>query len=417
VQKPQVIVVGAGAAGIIAAWRAATLGARVLLLEKTPRLGTKILISGGGKCNITHDGDLRDVLRAFRKNEATFIRPACYRFTNKQIVEMLTGRGLRVYTRADGRIFPVDRTAKDVVAILESYLTEVGVEIGLNTPVTGLLSDGSRINGVCVQNADIKAQAVIVSVGGSSYPNSGTTGDGWKWARDLGHTIVKVQAALAPIYLAEAHPDRSGVSLRDCVLKARLNGKEIARWRGDLLFTHQGVSGPTVLGISRVVAENERMGDILLEVDLVPDKTFEALSSKLQKHVSENPKKLLGSYAEQFAPNRLVDDLLMDASVDSSTPGPRVDKKSRNRLIEVLKAWKLGTVRIVPLEKGEVVAGGISLGEVDPQTMESKKVKGLFLCGEVLDIAGPVGGYNLQAAFATGYVAGETVAKTVQPGD
>jgi predicted Rossmann fold flavoprotein len=412
VREPDVIVIGAGAAGIIAAWRAATLGAKVLLLEKTTRLGTKVLISGGGKCNITHDGPLEDVLKAFRPNEARFIRPACYRFTNRQIVEMLTSRGLEVYTRPDGRIFPVNQTAKDVVAILRGYLDRAGVETRLDSPVKGLSALENSIKGVLVGDEQIKCSKVIVAVGGSSYPNSGTTGDGWKWMKDLGHTIVKVRAALAPMYLElEGEPDRAGVALRDITLKARLGTKEIERWTGDLLFTHQGVSGPTVLGVSRVVAERFGEGEITLEVDLLPGKTFEALTEEVRSFQQANPRKQISSFVEPLLPSRLVGDLLKDCGVEPSTICSSFDKKARNRLVATLKGWSLGKVRHVPLEKGEVVAGGVSLEEVDSQTMESKLVRGLYLCGEVLDIAGPVGGYNLQAAFATGYVAGDSAAK------
>ncbi|MEA2554645.1 MAG: hypothetical protein QOJ65_2821 [Fimbriimonadaceae bacterium] len=409
-----VVVVGGGAAGIIAAWRAAQLGAKVLLLEKTARLGTKILISGGGKCNITHDGELEDVLRAFRPIEARFIRPACYRFTNREIVEMLTSRGLEVYTRPDGRIFPVDKTAKDVVAILRGYLDDAGVDVRLDCPVTGLVLDQERVAGVQVGEDRIAAKAVIIAVGGSSYPNSGTTGDGWKWAREVGHSIVKVRAALAPMYVEIGEgwsDDRSGVALRDCVLKAKLEGKEIARWRGDLLFTHQGVSGPTVLGISRVVAERWGEGAIALEVDLAADASQEQVGEDVLAYTQKNPRKTLGSLAERFLPQRLTDALLADAEVPSTTIGGQLDRKARNRLVSAIKGWRIGQVRHVPLEKGEVVAGGVALDEVDPHTMKSKKIEGLFLCGEVLDIAGPVGGYNLQAAFATGFVAGETAAE------
>lgn len=417
--EPDVIVVGAGAAGIIAAWRAAFLGARVVLLEKTPRIGTKILISGGGKCNITHDGPIETVLKAFRPNEARFIRPACYRFQNHQIVEMLTNRGLTVYTRPDGRIFPVGQTAKDVVHILHSYLDEVGVDIWLEHPVTGLISEGARLTGVRYRcpgqpEREIKSSSIIVSVGGSSYPNSGTTGDGWAWARPIGHTVVKVRSALAPIYLElgqDLLSSRSGIALRNCVVKARQNGKEIARWEGDLLFTHHGVSGPTILGISRVVAERQPDGPIHLEVDLAPNKTFETLSSDLLSNVNQHPKRLVASFVEEFVPRSLVDSLMADSAITRDTVGFRFEKKSRNRLVTTLKGWSIGPVRAVPLEKGEVVAGGISLDEVDPHSMASHVVGGLYLCGEVLDIAGPVGGYNLQAAFATGFVAGESAAK------
>ena len=405
-----VVVVGAGAAGIMAAWRSATLGARTLLIEKTNRLGTKILISGGGKCNVAHDGELEDVLRAFRPNEARFIRPACYRFTNRQIVKMMTDRGLRVYTRPDGRIFPIDQTAKDVVAILARYLADASVEILMSTPVTRLLHEQGKVLGIMTDKGEIRCPRVIVATGGSSYPNSGTTGDAWPWARELGHKIVKVRAALAPIYieLEETSP-RAGVALRDIVLKARQGTREIARWRGDLLFTHRGISGPTALGISRVVAEHMESGQVALEVDLAPDKTFEELGAALKDWAEKNPKKRLTTLAEEFVPKSLAEDLLTSANL-ANLSSIELGAKAKNRLVESLKGWKLGPVRTVPLEKGECVAGGIDLAEIDPKTMKSKIVEGLFLCGEALDVAGPVGGYNLQAAFATGYVAGEEAA-------
>lgn len=407
------MVVGAGAAGIVAAWRAASLGARTLLVEKTSRLGTKILISGGGKCNITHDGPLEEVLRAFRPNEARFIRPACYRFTNRQIVKMLTDRGLNVYTREDGRIFPVDQTAKDVVAILRSYLDDAGVDVRLETPIKEIVAVEGKIKGVRTEDDYFQSPKVILATGGSSYPNSGTTGDGWPWAKSLGHSIVKVRAALAPIYLNHADlSPRAGVALRDVILKARKGTKEIARWRNDLLFTHRGISGPTALGISRVVTVEMESGVVTLEVDLVPDETFESLSSILKQWCVANPKRKVAGFVEDYAPKSLSDDLMDAARVSPEATVPTFTQKDRNKLIETLKGWKLGPVRVVPLEKGECVAGGISLDEVDPQTMRSKLVDGLFLCGEVLDIAGPVGGYNLQAAFATGYVAGETAARS-----
>ena len=404
--------VGAGAAGIIAAWRAASLGARTLLLEKTNRLGTKILISGGGKCNITHDGELEDVLRAFRPNEARFIRPACYRFTNRQIVKLLTDRGLRVYTREDGRIFPVDQTAKDVVNILRRYLTDVGVEVRFNVAVTALESDENGISGVRAGALAIAAKSVIVATGGSSYPNSGTTGDAWPWARELGHTIVKVRAALAPIYL-DVDPERAGVALRDVILKARVGSKEVTRWRGDLLFTHRGISGPTALGISRIVTEQLEQAPVHLEVDLTPDWSFEQASRELQAWRQLNSRKQITQFLETIVPKSLCATILEAANIDKSTAAAALSQKSHNRLVETIKGWSLGQVRTVPLEKGECVAGGVSLEEVDPKSMESKLVPGLFLCGEALDIAGPVGGYNLQAAFATGYVAGESAARRV----
>lgn len=407
-----VIVIGGGAAGIIAAWNAARNGARVTLLEKTERLGTKILISGGGKCNITHDGPLEDVLKAFRPNEARFIRPACYRFPNTEIIDMLTSRGLRVYTRPDGRIFPVDQTAKDVVAILAGYLGRENVDVRLRTPVLDV-SRAADAWVVRTPNETLSADSVILTVGGSSYPKSGTTGDGWPWARKLGHTIVPVRAALAPIDMESKFSYPPGVALRDIVLRARLNGKVIARWRGDLLFTHHGISGPCALGVSREVVEARQIGPVELEADLEPNTPFEEVQATIHLRAREHHQKFASSLPMGGIAESLVPLLLGSAGILVDCKLQTLSKKDLNRIVEAVKAWKLGTVSGVPLEKGEVVAGGVSLEEVDPKSMESKICPGLYFAGEVLDIAGPVGGYNLQAAFATGFVADESAAKRV----
>lgn len=405
------IVIGAGAAGIIAAWKAATEGANVLLIEKTDRIGTKILISGGGKCNITHDGSINHVLSAFRKNEANFIRPSCFRFTNEDVIDMLTERGLRVYTREDGRIFPVDQTAKDVVAILESYLREVGVHIKLNSPVEEIVAPGGRIQGVRVGGELIPCDKVILCSGGSSYPKSGTTGDGYVWAKNMGHTIVPITAALAPVeLLVKGERIKAGLSLRNIILKAKLNGKEIARWQNDLLFTHRGVSGPTVLGITREIAERWQEGTHTLEVDFFPKQNFDQLLESANRFKASNPNRLFRHFIDGEIPSAIVPILLESVDIWLDTKNQYVSKKQISLLVQTLKSWQIGEVIEVLFDKGEVVAGGVSLDEVDPQTMRSNLVKGLYLAGEVLDIAGPVGGYNLQAAWSTGFVAGETAA-------
>lgn len=414
----QIVVIGAGAAGIFAALRAAEICAmgsrakggdtRVIVLEKTSRIGTKILMSGGGKCNVAHDGPLEEVLRAFRPNEARFIRPACYRLTNQDIVSFFVDRGLRVYTRPNGRVFPIDQTAKDVVAILHRELDLYKIDVRLNTPVLEVLRDEHGVIGVETPQETILARRVILAAGGSSYPKSGTTGDGFTWAAALGHSIVPVRAALAPILMADWRwRHLSGVSFRDCVLKARHTGKEIARWRDDLLVTHTGVSGPCALGISREVAEKE---NVKLEVDVLPDRSFEEVSSALISYGAAHPRRLVATYLQDMLPERLVSELLKDASVSCEQVFADLSRSSRNRIVEILKGWALGEAQEADLEKGEVVAGGIALDEVDPKTMESRICPRLYCCGEALDVAGPVGGYNLQAAFATGWVAGESAA-------
>ncbi len=426
-----IVVVGGGAAGMIAAWRAASRGIPTLLLEKKNRLGTKILISGGGKCNLTHAGTMEEIRAKFRPNEGRFLRPSFYRFTNEDYLDLLRKQGMEVYTRPDGRIFPVSPAdAKDVAAAMETILREAGVQIHLETPVSEVLVDGnegsggeergelvSRVSGVRLESGELlTTNHLILAVGGSSYPATGCTGDGWRWMGTLGHTIVPLRAALAPLYLDPIPPaEWSGVALRDCLLRARVQnpdgvrGKERMRWRGDLLWTHKGLSGPTALGVSREIAE-AIPADSMVEVDVVPDIPQDRLNEQLVAHCKTYPRRSVADFVEPFLPNRLVAPLFDAAQVDSSIRGAYLSQKDRNRLTATLKAWNLGRVRHVPLERGEVVAGGIALDEVDSQTMRSKILSGLYLCGEILDIAGPVGGYNLQAAWSTGYVAGDTAA-------
>lgn len=408
---------------MIAAWQAARSGARTVLLEKKNRLGTKILISGGGKCNLTHSGTMEEIRARFRPNEGRFLRPSFYRFTNEDYLDILRNRGMEVYTRPDGRIFPVPPAdAKDVVEIMERTIREVGVQVRLECPVAEILiapkaGEQPAVTGVRLESGEIlEAKRVIVAVGGSSYPATGCTGDGWRWLANLGHTIVPLRAALAPLYLDPTPPSEwSGVALRDCLLRARVwngngnAGKERMRWRGDMLWTHKGVSGPTALGVSREIAE-AIPAESTVEVDLLPDEPHDRLNQRLMEHLRQHPRRLIADFIEPLVPNRLVVPLLEAAGVEPATRAAHFPQKDRNRLVNTLKAWNLGKVRHVPLERGEVVAGGVCLDEVDPQTMESRLIHGLYLCGEVLDIAGPVGGYNLQAAWSTGYVAGSLVA-------
>lgn len=408
-----VLVIGGGAAGMIAAWRAASLGARVRLLEKNGRLGLKIHISGGGKCNITHGGDMESLRRAFVPNEARFLNACFRRFTNEDVLDLLRRRGVTVHTRPDGRVFPDSGRAEDVVDGLAGYLRESGVSVEVGCAVTRLAIADGALEGAFAGGKAYPARTTIVCVGGSSYPKTGTTGDGYRWMRDAGHTLVPLRAALAPLYLQQARPEYSGVALRDCVLRARSGGKEIARWRGDLLYTHHGISGPTALGVSRAVAVAMEAGTVTLDVDLLPDRSAESLSEELAEAHAAG-RRTVRTMVLPWAPERLADELLSRVGVAEGMLVHQLPRKNRNRLADTLKRWELGYVSAVPLERGEVTAGGVALDEVEPQTMASRKVRGLYLAGEILDLAGPVGGYNLQAAFSTGFVAGEAAAREVQ---
>ncbi len=422
-----ILVVGGGAAGLLAARRAAECGASVTLLEKMPRLGMKILISGGGKCNLTHSGGMEDIRAQFPAHQARFLKPCFFRFSNTDFLNVLHARGMATYARPDGRVFPLEPVnAKDVVALLSRYVADAGVVVRPDAAVTGLLAEPDEsadapnrfaVQGVQVGTQTLYASRVIVCTGGASYPATGTTGDGWAWLQAVGHSIVPPRAALAPLYLADAQANWSGVALRDVRLRLRAGagGKEISHWRGDLLFTHKGVSGPAALAVSRAAAAHMAQGASSLqapfaEVDLLPDTPFEAMQSRLRVQLLGQSRCTVAQWTAPFIPSRLLVPLLQAADVPGETRGANLSAKALNRLASAVKGWTLGAVRAVPLERGEVTAGGVALDEVNPQTMQSRRVRGLYLCGEVLDLDGPIGGYNLQAAWSTGWAAGEAAA-------
>jgi predicted Rossmann fold flavoprotein len=362
---------------------------------------------------------MEDIRARFRPNEGRFLQPSFYRFTNEDFLKMLEDKGMETYIRPDGRIFPVaPADAKDVVAVLEAHLQDAGVRIWLDAAVTRIETEQGTVSGVLLANGDrIATRHLIVAAGGSSYPATGTTGDGWRWLESLGHSLVPLRAALAPLYLHPTPPaEWSGVALRDCLVRARRTnsdgtpGKELVRWNDDLLWTHKGLSGPAALGVAREIAE-AIPDDSSVEVDLLPHESFESVRDRLIEQTKAFPRRSVSDFVEQVTPNRLVKPIFDAAQVESTVKGAYLGAKERNRLVQTLKGWNLGRVRHVPLERGEVVAGGVSLSEVDSRTMRSLNIRGLYLCGEVLDIAGPVGGYNLQAAWSTGFVAGADAAE------
>ncbi len=406
------VVIGGGAAGILAAWKAAAIGARVLLLERNPKLGIKLLISGGGKCNITHAGPMEEVRAAFVPHEARFLKPSFYAFSNDEIVRMIEDAGVKTYTRPNGRIFPVSGNADDVVNALSAYLHKVGVEVKLNARVQEILRSEDGVSGVKLGGREIPSSHIVLATGGASYPKTGTTGDGFDWAALLGHTIVPVRPALAPIGIEPGLPrEWRGIALRDGCLTVYADGKKITEWKDDILFSHEGITGPAALEVSRVAAEAMQNADVELRFDFFPARTFQELDEDLNSLVLGQRDKMINTLLGQLLPDRIVPFLLGVAGIDPAKRGHILTRDDRRRITGLLKDWKLGNVARIDIERGEVTAGGIALNEVDPKTMRSRKVSGLYICGEVLDIAGPVGGYNLQAAFSTGFVAGESAGR------
>jgi predicted Rossmann fold flavoprotein len=292
-------------------------------------------------------------------------------------------------------------------------MERAAVDIRLSSPVEKIVRDESGISGVQTSTSFIPSRHVILATGGSSYPRTGTTGDGFQWGQDLGHTVIPIRSALAPIYLDPVPPPQwQGVPIRNCILKARSAGKTVAEWRGDVLITHQGISGPATLEISRdSYLAWEKNRDVTIYIDSVPEESETQFEKHLQQEIVSNGTRNVETLIELFLPTRLAPFILQAVHIDGSKKCHQLQKEERQAIVRMLKNWNIGRVEKIPLERGEVTAGGIDLHEVDPASMSSRLVKGLFLCGEVLDIAGPIGGYNLQAAFSTGYVAGETAAR------
>ncbi len=407
-----ILVVGGGGAGLIAAWKAASMGAHVLLLERNSKPAIKIFISGGGKCNVTHDGPVEDLGRAFQKTEYRFLRYALHTFTNDDVRALLSRSGVPTFVREDGRVFPVSLSAGDVVGALVENVRSSGGEIRTNARVTGILSGDGNVTGVSLDGNRLTSAHVILTTGGASYRKTGTTGDGISWGENLRHTIIPLRPALAPIRVMPPLPrEWRGVAVRGGRLSLRAGGKDIGSWDGDMLFTHEGISGPAPLGLSRSAARALENGDVALHFDFFPCKDFTELDDLLNGIITAHRGQQIGSILCGILPDRMVPFFLGLVRVPPSTRAYVLTRESRRNIAGLLKSWNIGTVERIDLDRGEVTAGGIALGEIDPRTMESKIVRGLYVAGEILDIAGPIGGYNLQAAFSTGYVAGMSAAE------
>ena len=404
---------------------ASGIACSITLLERNQRLGTKIRISGGGKCNVTHQGTPAEMLEQgfLRLNERRFLRNSLYGFSSSDLLELLHSRGVETEVRPDGKVFPLSGDASSVALAFEELLKELSVQLLFSCRVRSVERKDGLFH-ITTTAETLTADAVILATGGVSYSATGTTGDGLVIARKLGHTIKEPSAALAPVFTLKAPPaSLSGVSLRSAGLVASAGGKCIER-RGDLLFTHRGFSGPAALSLSRDIAELCRdFGSASLFADLFPEHNPAELDHQLLQHARKHGAQMVRKFLQicpiapslkkgfieapyGTIPTALVPFIIRHALLEIDITWSTLQKEQRQSLLTVLKRFPLGTVRNVPLDQGEVSAGGILLGEVNPKTMQSRVLPNLFLCGELLDYAGEIGGYNLQAAISTGWTAG-----------
>ncbi|WP_243301469.1 NAD(P)/FAD-dependent oxidoreductase [Geothrix oryzisoli] len=405
----KVIVVGGGAAGLVAAWRAASLGHAVTLLEANGRLGVKLRISGGGKCNITHDGPPKALMAAFPVEQARFLRPALHAFDNRAVLELLRREGVDTYARDNGRVFPQDRpgSAAAVVAAFEALVRRAGVAVRTGDRVTALEGREPRMIALRVGDERLAADAFILATGGASYPETGTRGEVLGWLKQLGVPVKPWFPALAPIPLLRSRPGWEGVALRDGELRlsAGPQGRRLGAFAGDVVFTKVGISGPAALELSQAVEGARRGGAAWLAYASRLD-TPEAVDASLQAEARAHPRLLAATWLQRHLPERLVGPLLDEAGVDRALMLKDLSKAARKALVGLITALPLGEPQPVPLARGEVAAGGVDLAAVDARTMALRGWENLRVCGELLDVDGPVGGYNLQAAFSTGYAAG-----------
>lgn len=436
----RVIVVGAGAGGMMAAGRAAERGAKVLLLEKTDGPGKKILVSGKSRCNLTNACDREQFLSMYGPN-GRFLHGAFHRFFRDDLIAFLKTYGVETKTERGGRVFPVSDNAADVVEAFRRYLRGNGVEIRTGVSVSGVAVRDGRVEGVRTPEGLIPARAVVLATGGATWPATGSSGDGYRMAARLGHTVTKLRPALVPLVVKEIARAKSmqGVSLKNVRLTAfrgpaeridpartplkdigrglrqrRKKGPVIESRMGEMLFTHFGIGGPITLLMSLSVVEALEEGPVSVAIDLKPALTEEILRARLQRDFDQFGKRGLRNLLAGLLPRKMVEPCIEMTGIPADRPGHQIGAGERERLLGFLKALRFNIRGPLPMTAAIVTAGGVSLKEIDPKTMGSRLVPGLYFCGELMDIDADTGGYNLQAAFSTGYVAGEA-ASAFQP--
>ncbi|MFF2909548.1 NAD(P)/FAD-dependent oxidoreductase [Paenibacillus sp. NPDC057934] len=413
-----VIVIGGGSSGLMASVAAAEHGASVLLVDKGSKLGRKLGISGGGRCNVTNIKENADLIAHIPGN-GRFLYSAFDHFNNRDIIAFFEGLGIPLKEEDNGRMFPVSDKASSVVSALISKVKSLGVQILTDSPVREVLYENGTVKGVRLMSGAVHhSSAVIVATGGKSVPQTGSTGDGYPWAIAAGHTITELFPTEVPILSREEwikSGDLQGLSLRDVTLTVwNPKGKKVIAHRGDMIFTHFGLSGPIALRCSqflRQVKNKFGVDTVELSIDLFPDLHPQELESQIQDKLEQEPKKAIRNSLKGLLPERMIPLLLSKAGLDGDITGHSLPKNGLLSLAPLLKRMPILVHGTRSIEEAFVTGGGVNLKEIEPKTMESRVMPGLFFCGEVLDIHGYTGGYNITAAFSTGYTAGKHAAE------
>lgn len=405
----KVIVVGGGAAGMMAAISAADSGAEVILIEKNEKLGKKVYITGKGRCNITNESDVENLLKNVRSNPK-FLYSAFYTFDSYRMMEFLEGEGLKLKTERGNRVFPESDKSSDVIKTLKKALEKRKVKIVLNTKVLNIDIKDGICHGVIVQSGDksgsYTADKVIVATGGCSYQSTGSTGDGYRFAKDADIKVTKCYPSLVSFNIGSDIPKRlQGLSLRNVKVTLSDKGKVLYEELGEMLFTHFGVSGPLVLSAS-TLASGKDVSQMELSIDLKPALSKEQLDERILRDFSENRNSYFKNSLSRLLPAKMIPVIVELSEIDEKKQVNNITKEERNRLVNLLKRLTFKVESLRGFNEAIITKGGVSVKEINPGTMEAKKVKGLFFAGEVLDLDAVTGGYNLQIAWSTGYLAG-----------
>ncbi|MBN1622417.1 MAG: NAD(P)/FAD-dependent oxidoreductase [Endomicrobiales bacterium] len=403
-----VIVVGGGASGMMAAGHAAENGAKALLLEKNNKLGSKLLITGKGRCNITNIGEINDFIESYGKN-GRFLYRAFQTYFNYDLMGFFEKYGIKTKTERGGRVFPVSDESGSIVYALKQYLNKNNVNVKLNLGVKKINTEKNSVASVVLHNNQvIKTKNAILATGGLSYPKTGSTGDGYRFAKELGHTIEPLRPALVPLETKENFVKKlQGLSLRNVLITVFADDKEIASEFGEMLFTHFGVSGPIILKISGDVVDRLRKNEnVSISINLKPALDSQMLDNRISREIRNNNRKSIKNMLKNMLPSSLIPVFLNLAGIPEHKKCNQINQKELKKIRNLIFSFKITIIKSRSIDEAIITRGGISLDQINPYTMESKIVKGLYFCGELIDIDGITGGFNLQAAFSTGYLAG-----------
>ena len=403
-----VAVVGGGAAGMFAAGRAAELGARVVLVEKNRNLGRKLLLTGNGRCNITQATfDVREFIENFDEN-GKFLFSSLSAFGVEETIDFFQNRGLETKIERGGRVFPVSDRAADVQNVLIDYVKGNGAVIKSDSAVIDVEKRGNKITRLILQEGEIVANSYILCTGGKSFPGTGSTGDGLRWSEKLGHHVTELTPALVPIDIREKWVrDLQGLGLKNVEMNIIQHNKKQDSDFGELMFTHFGVSGPIVLHKSKKVGQLLKQGEVILSLDLKPALDFTKLDRRLQRDFKKYQNRDFRNCLNDLLPQKMISVIIELSGIDPYKKVNRIAKEERHTLVKLLKGLEMKVFGLLGFGQALVTSGGVSIKEIDPKTMRSKLIDNLFFAGEIIDIDGPTGGYNLQVCWSTGYVAGE----------